>query len=214
MDSPVEHGQVVELKKKFYSLVRDNRKMACFFSRKSTLRLRYLTRSLNMLKKKWRFLFFMSSSIFLLLKSQMCTSIVDAKFLLENGFVAQNGVTTKMQEYLCRSATARFFSVTLHKNFFFLYFTFLNKISWLKAKLGTKQSKLQLARTNIYKQKPTHFSRKFTLYSHVHESIPAYLEVDFFTLSFFVLNQNYDWTVGAEYISMRAARSYSWTVTT
>ena len=205
--------QIIELKKNFYKTVRANRLLIADLFNKKTRRSRSMSRFVGVVRSRQGTLFLSGDILLLLLKAHFCVSVSDAQYMIAHGHVSVNGVRFRKCQRFCDFNKETFINIVYHKNLFLLYSFFLNKVTQLKSKLILKQQQIQASKINLYKQRTTHFSRKFKMYVFFYAGIPTHLEVDFFTLSFFVLKLLCKKQEDLRYISIKATRSYNWTIT-
>ena len=204
---------LLELKKSFFTVIRHNRKFLSFFFLKKLKRSRTLTKHFSFFKKKNNGVFTLFSLFFLLLGSQLVFTYFDARFLLFNSCIYVNHKLLNSKKSFFVLKPGFFVSLLLHKNFYIYYFYFFKHINSIKFKLYKKVLNLKKNNLSYYKQKSEHYSSKYNLYTQINSTIFSYLEVDFFTLSFFILSTafifKFYWSVYSPFFY----KTYNWTFT-
>ena len=202
-------SQVIDLKKSFFISIRDNRKFVSNFIFKKTKTQNYLTKTFSFLKKKKNQNFNLFGICFLLLKSQLALTLADSMFLIKNKLVFLNHNSLNFPERAFITKTGGFIALLYHKNFYFTYFNFLKHIEKIKFKLFRKNLKIKKTFSNFYKQKTINFSKKYNMFCQLIKPVPSYIEVDYFTLSFFFFFFNFKFFYS--YFSFFFSKSYNWT---
>lgn len=122
----------------------------------------------------------------LLLNSKLIHDLNTSKLLINNGLVFVNGQQTfNTNLYLFQND---FIQIIVSLKYYIVHKWLLNWNSFKKIRLiKLSRNKLKKSKNNAHKQKSTHFP-DWILESRIKSfDIPKYLEVDFFTLSTFVL---------------------------
>jgi hypothetical protein len=202
-------AQIIDLKKSFFLSVRLNRKLGSNFFLKKTKIQNYLTKTFSVFKKKKKNVLNFFSFCFLLLKSQLALTLTDAFFLIKQKIVYVNHNVLNFNNRLLIPKSSTFISLIYHKNFYFTYFNFLKHIEKIKFKLFRKQLKIKKTFSNFYKQKTINFSKKYNMFCQIIKPVPSYLEVDYFTLSFFFFSFSNFFFFYYSYFSFFFLKSYN-----
>jgi hypothetical protein len=204
-------SQVIDLKKSFFLSIRENRKYSSNFLFKKTKTQTFLTKSFSTLKKKNKFIINLFGFSFLLLKSQLALTLVDSFFLIKNKLVYLNHNVLSFSSRFFIPKSGVFVSLLYHKNFYFTYFNFLKHTEKIKFKLFRKQLKIKKTFSNFYKQKTLNFSKKYNMFCQLIKPVPSYIEVDYFTLSFFFFFFSKSFVFFFSYFSFFFLKSLNWT---
>ena len=183
-----QKDSILELKKNFLSLVKQNRHLLSFFFFKKTKRQKTVTKQFYYFKTKKQLCFTKLNLFFLLLSSQLVFTYHDAFYLISSNCVFVNHISVVFYKNFNMLKSGDFVSIVLNKHYYIYYFSFFEHINNIKFKLYKKVLSLRKNSLNFYKQKSMYYSNKFNLFNQINTGVPVYLEVDFFTLTFFILN--------------------------
>ena len=132
---------------------------------------------------------------------------------LRNGFIYVNGINTDratLQLY-----AGDFIQTAVSLKYYILYRWFMHWIYKKKIKLRLKtKKKLIVSTSEEDKAKTKHFSLWILSYRNVYEDVPKYLEIDFFTMSVFVLYEPFVWqdlnTYSTVWTRFGVVNMYNW----
>lgn len=206
----IQKDSILELKKNFLGTIKQNRQLLSFFFFKKTKRQKTITKQFYYFKTKKQLCFTKLNLFFLLLSSQLVFTYYDAFYLISNNCVFVNHISIVFYKNFNMLKNGDFVSIILSKHYYFYYFSFFEHINVIKFKLYKKVLSLRKNSLNFYKQKSMYYSNKFNLFNQINLSVPAYLEVDFFTLSFFVLNFSFFFKFYPSLFSPFLYKSYNW----
>ena len=208
-----QRDSVVELKKNFLLSIKQNRNLLSYFFFKKTKRQKTVTKQFYFFKTKKQLCFTKLNLFFLLINSQLVFTYYDSFFLLNSSSIFINHSSLNFYKNFNMLKNGDFVSVVLNKCYYYYYFSFFDHINNIKFKLYKKVLSLRKNSLNFYKQKSNYYSSKFNLFTQLNTAIPSYLEVDFFTLSFFVLNFNFFFKFYPSLYSPFLYKSYNWSFT-
>jgi hypothetical protein len=132
---------------------------------------------------------------------------------LRNGFIYVNGINTNratLQLYI-----GDFIQTSVSLKYYILYRWLMHWIYKKKIKLRLKtKKKLIVSTSEEDKAKTKHYSLWILSYRNVYEDIPKYLEIDFFTMSIFVLYEPFVWqdlnTYSTVWTRFGVVNMYNW----
>lgn len=206
-DDEDHKNQVIEIKKIFLQTIKKNRHLISNFFFKKTKRKRFLTKNFSIFKKKFFFTYLYIFFIFI--HSQLVLTLNDCIFFFKKNMIALNHKKIKNTNNLLFFKKNLFFSLVINKNYYFYYYYFIEKIDLTKNKLLRKESNLKKSSLSFYKQKSEHYSKKYKCYSLLDTDVPNYLEVDFFTLSFFFFYSQHFFHFCDDFFSFFFFKSYN-----
>lgn len=145
--------------------------------------------------------------VFTLLTSRIFFSTLDIYYCLNNNFIYFDGEVIKSKFFFLKKNY--FLQLIVTATYFLYYLYFFNQLKKYKTKLLHKFWQLTntvraSAKSNCVKHVPRQFHNYFFFYY----TIPSWLEVDAFTMSFFVLQSPFYFS--KDFLSFLNKKSYFW----
>jgi hypothetical protein len=162
------------------------------------LKIKYQYKLTNYLSKYKKFinfktfLFMEMRLINILIKSRLFNNFNISNFFLKNNLIFLNG-------YLCNNANMQIFcgdfiQLIINLKYYILYRWFLNLSLKKKNKLKNVLKKKHTNFNQLDDKKKSYSLPKWVLHSkNIIDDVPSFLEIDYFTLSLFVLYEPFNW---------------------